>query len=402
MGAEAFSRGAAQARAFLFFLNRLLRPGDGGHTLAGVPFRVQFAGLFDSVASVGLADASPTHRGFGGWANGTQDLADCVERSVHLLAAHELRHAFPSSCMRIGARYPRNSLEMVYPGAHSDLGGGYPPGSQGKAVGGRAELLSQVPLLEMYHQARVSGVPLLSTDEMKAKDMRPTLADLQIAPRTAQLCQSYVKWANVSLASIEDMLRQHTRYYWRWRHQRSTSFERLKSYNRADGQGRQDLWESELDFRADAAAVHRQQAVMDGKQEGKADKAVQALARDYVPETRREQVPPDVDAFFDEMVHDSHATFYMAGPTTDEDARKLIEMVRAKAARGEKLNSLERRIQDHEKAHPGQLPVLTDADTPLLLQTMRYGSRKTMETTGQKTRRETGGHIHYRRIFDKS
>ncbi|MEJ8827324.1 DUF2235 domain-containing protein [Variovorax humicola] len=137
-----FSRGSAQARAFCHFLEHSLLQKEGGsYTLAGVPFRLQqFLGLFDSVASVGLADSSPFWRGLGGWANGTLDGVPCVERTVHLVAAHEIRINFPLSTARIGKhQFPRNTVEKVYPGSHSDVGGGYARGSQGKCLNKQAQ-----------------------------------------------------------------------------------------------------------------------------------------------------------------------------------------------------------------------------------------------------------------------
>nr|WP_229612989.1 DUF2235 domain-containing protein [Pseudomonas syringae] len=54
-----------------------------------------------------------------------------------------------------------NSLEVIYPGVHSDLGGGYPPGDQGKAIGRDDRfLLSQIALNEMYADAFAHGAPL--------------------------------------------------------------------------------------------------------------------------------------------------------------------------------------------------------------------------------------------------
>ena len=101
-----FSRGSAQARAFCHFVHHiLLKKTEGGYTLAGVPLRIQFLGLFDSVASVGLADASPFWRGLGGWANGILDIPPSVQRTVHLCAAHEIRINFPLSTARLGRAF---------------------------------------------------------------------------------------------------------------------------------------------------------------------------------------------------------------------------------------------------------------------------------------------------------
>ncbi|MHC8315225.1 T6SS phospholipase effector Tle1-like catalytic domain-containing protein [Pseudomonas sp. LB3P31] len=64
-----------------------------------------------------------------------------------------------------GGGYPGNSVEVIYPGVHSDIGGGYPPGDQGKAVSennivGDALLLSQISLNDLYSDAYAHGAPL--------------------------------------------------------------------------------------------------------------------------------------------------------------------------------------------------------------------------------------------------
>ena len=51
-----FSRGAAQARTFVNWLFEVCERADGGYRFAGLPLRVQFLGIFDTVASVGLAN----------------------------------------------------------------------------------------------------------------------------------------------------------------------------------------------------------------------------------------------------------------------------------------------------------------------------------------------------------
>lgn len=154
-----FSRGAAQAVAFCHWLNAALPKGQ----LAGMPVRIGFLGLFDCVASVGIADAARRATGLG-FADGHFDWAGevrrplpaLVQRVVHMSAAHEQRLNFPLT--RIRAQCPHT--EVIYPGMHSDVGGGYGLRTQGRSPteGG---LLSQIPLLHMHKAARLAGVPLL-------------------------------------------------------------------------------------------------------------------------------------------------------------------------------------------------------------------------------------------------
>ncbi|MFC0267905.1 DUF2235 domain-containing protein [Kushneria aurantia] len=69
-----FSRGAALSRVFANWLVRLCRldaelTGKSGLTLAGFPVTFDFLGLFDTVASVGIANLIPVSDGHAGWAD---------------------------------------------------------------------------------------------------------------------------------------------------------------------------------------------------------------------------------------------------------------------------------------------------------------------------------------------
>jgi len=111
-----FSRGAAEARAYCNWILECCKKKDGGYTFCGIPVRFQFLGLFDTVASVGLADSSPIGGdGLMDWADGTMEIPEAVERCVHYVAAHEIRKSFPVSTARNGKSYPANCLEVVYP-----------------------------------------------------------------------------------------------------------------------------------------------------------------------------------------------------------------------------------------------------------------------------------------------
>jgi hypothetical protein len=165
-----FSRGAAAARAFISWLNELMRYrpylklGD-----LQLPLSVEYLGLLDTVASVGIADILPGADGHMSWADGNQELpgGGLVKRCLHLAASFEQRLCFPlESIRRESGGYPVNSVEVIYPGVHSDVGGGYPPGEQGKAIGENdGLLLSQITLNDLYADAFVHGAPLKVTKD---------------------------------------------------------------------------------------------------------------------------------------------------------------------------------------------------------------------------------------------
>jgi hypothetical protein len=99
---------------------------------------------------------------------------------VHLVAAFEVRGSFPLDSVCQGDVLPSNCKEIVYPGVHSDVGGGYPPNDQGRALGkievsvkdntvqhtGDRKKLSQIALAQMYREARMAGVPLVPESAM--------------------------------------------------------------------------------------------------------------------------------------------------------------------------------------------------------------------------------------------
>ena len=448
-----FSRGAAQARAFCHFLERCLirqggnalQGGNGAYTLAGVPFRLQFLGLFDSVASVGLSNSSKGWRGLGGWANGTQDIGSTVERTVHLVAAHEIRTNFPLSTARIGDKYPANAVEKVYPGSHSDVGGGYAPKDQGKSMRGRSSLLSQMPLLDMYNEARASTVPLLRADELRNVDGGDKiLNDLKIDPDCVAMFNAYRLWsAPVAGAGLTLTLHGHTQYYWRWRIQHMNRIEALPSYTLANQQDRTDIRESNGDFVSDvlqAQGLHNafhgpnRYALwpeVDTTRGLPLPTAVQDMfvkvSQNFASEGGR--VPPLIDRFFDEMVHDSHASFYMVGPATSFDRGEKIKQIERKLDENRRmqaaavadnaggrvyftredlvwsLSTLERSIYELNKGAPqgsATYPQLTDADREQLLAMETVLTSGAVRVVTKKTRRELGGHVCYRDIFDKS
>lgn len=159
-----FSRGAAQARAFARDLAaRCKAASDGTWHYRDIPLRIIFSGIFDTVCSVWSNLAAATfnaHDGHSDWAHDMR-LPPMVEQSVHMTAAHELRKQFPLDSTRDGGRYPANTVEIWYPGVHSDVGGGYDPNHQG-----RKNSIARFALNEMYDMAAAAGVLLQPIDAL--------------------------------------------------------------------------------------------------------------------------------------------------------------------------------------------------------------------------------------------
>lgn len=200
-----FSRGAAEARTFCNWLQELLEEGTtvSGEpclTLAGIPIIIEFLGLFDTVPAVGLANSFPFATGNMAWADipymRITDNQNYVKKCLHLVAAHEQRASFAVDSIRRRENYTSSSSvyrsdtkEFVYPGVHSDIGGGYTPNDQGKGLPDRiisydtvieqvqskenqyyGYNLSQLALHHMYLEAFAVGAPL-KVDELLINEL---------------------------------------------------------------------------------------------------------------------------------------------------------------------------------------------------------------------------------------
>lgn len=153
-----FSRGAALARAFS---NELLKDcvtgKDGVLRYDGVPIRIHFMGLFDTVASFGVPSKSVDLP----FDEKNLVVPQVVERCVHYIAAHELRFSFPVDLIRKHGKLMAGWTETVYPGVHSDVGGGYEPVSQGLSNN-----YARIPMRDMMREAVGSGVRLIDYDDI--------------------------------------------------------------------------------------------------------------------------------------------------------------------------------------------------------------------------------------------
>ena len=222
-----FSRGAAEARVFVNWLLEACEHKGGSYSLAGMALNLQFLGLFDTVASVGLANLydDGTFAGHQGWADNSLQIHPAVRQCVHMVAGHELRACFPLDSVRIQSGYPGNVKEVVYPGAHSDVGGGYAPGALGVVVKAQ-DNMSIIPGRDMYEAACGAGVPLPLFGSLK--EQNPDLF-LSLTPSDSlkTVYHAYLREAAVSAAPVEDMLRQHMSLYHTYRFMRRQRFESL-------------------------------------------------------------------------------------------------------------------------------------------------------------------------------
>ncbi|MFV1993558.1 MAG: phospholipase effector Tle1 domain-containing protein [Acidiferrobacterales bacterium] len=114
-----FSRGAASARHFVNMVKYLKIPDKTNGGFHDIELR--FLGIFDTVGSFGVP---------GNKYDADMDYhldREFVKRTVHLTAEHEKRGLFDLTSIKKNSNetLPGNCLEKSFPGAHSDIGGGY-------------------------------------------------------------------------------------------------------------------------------------------------------------------------------------------------------------------------------------------------------------------------------------
>ncbi|MTD33073.1 phospholipase effector Tle1 domain-containing protein [Paludibacterium denitrificans] len=94
-----------------------------GNNFFDIPLTVEFLGVFDTVASVGVTELFPGAQGHIDWADGTMQLParSWIKCCAHLVSAHEQRLCFPMdsvgtttdgaypSCVKGEWVYPRSA-----------------------------------------------------------------------------------------------------------------------------------------------------------------------------------------------------------------------------------------------------------------------------------------------------
>lgn len=199
-----FSRGAALARAFVSRLLKMCSRKNGTLTYQSYPIIFRFLGIFDTVASFGLP-AQNDFKDVDLW------LPKDLQRCVHYVAAHELRYSFPVDLIRQNGNYPGNWKEEVFPGVHSDVGGGYAPDEQG-----RSDTLARVPLVEMYREATGGGVRL---NDWSFVSKSQTLSEMLTIPEATQRAfDAYMAFVGKPSGSVEQRIKAHMKAWYAYKH----------------------------------------------------------------------------------------------------------------------------------------------------------------------------------------
>jgi Uncharacterized alpha/beta hydrolase domain (DUF2235) len=240
-----FSRGAAQARAFVNWLFEVCEQKDGGWVFAGIPFRLQFLGIFDTVASVGLADLFGTGvlDGRMSWADNNLQIHPAIEQCVHYVAGHEVRATFSLDSVRVKSSYPGNAMEVMYPGVHSDVGGGYAPSDLGVSPS-QNSFISIIPGVSMYKAARLAGVPLLPWDALATDDR----ASLTPSDAAVESFNAYVRDAAIGSGPVEQLGRRHMSLFFSHRFKYRAEFFSRPPFTSASSLGQRYLRTTQESF----------------------------------------------------------------------------------------------------------------------------------------------------------
>lgn len=334
-----FSRGAAEARVFVNWLFEVCQQENGGWTFAGIPIRLQFLGIFDTVASVGLANLTDTGTlaGHQGWADDTLEIHPAVEHCVHYVAGHEVRACFPLDSVRVKSTYPANAMEVMYPGSHSDVGGGYARNDLGVSPTVDS-FMSIIPGRNMYHEAVKAGVPLIEWNEL-GKWFAQHRDDLTPSHSTIQDFNAYLKAARVAAGPVEELGRKHMAHYFSYRFKHRHAFYQRPPFTTATAKHQDYLRKTQESFIARlssltpylapsrtrsgqgrvaleagfdpvrSAELHEKMLKAAGLPGSLPERHAMAVAR----RIDEQAVTPEMEAFFDRYIHDSMAGFIDMG-----------------------------------------------------------------------------------------
>lgn len=166
VSAFGFSRGATEARIFMNWLQyapNVTSQGAGNAKklfYRGKPLNAKFLGIFDTVESIGNAAQNKNPQLY------RTRIEDYIEHSMHLVASLEMRQSFPlTPTGRPSANKVKELIhdQQVYPGAHSNVGGGYQPMEQGRNLG-----LSRITLHNMFNRASAYGLKFSTLKELNS------------------------------------------------------------------------------------------------------------------------------------------------------------------------------------------------------------------------------------------
>lgn len=305
-----FSRGAATARSFVHWVAKIdgmsiagasLKyhfPGDGTDLSPAqdVVVNIKFLGIYDTVLTV--------HDLLGGTDSNLvpQAVPDYVQQTVHLMAAQEFRvKSFPVTLLNSGGG---KRVALVFPGMHSDVGGGYMKGEQG-----RKNELARVYAQIMLDYATAAGLKMYSLSDLHAN---PEL-DRDIYARYFKYTTDLDKYLEIYRGELgkygpkagapATVFRTHAQPYWAW----MGSGRALDDTKKKLASGDPDLAAPETQ-----AELKRLQFIQRNAAQPDAPKAADGAIQ-------RWEVSDNSALLFSTYIHDSMAGFSMTGGVLEAD-----------------------------------------------------------------------------------
>lgn len=407
-----FSRGATEARAFLNWLQSLCKldaqmVGSSVMSLGGFPVTFDFLGLFDTVASVGIANTYGIVEGHGAWADAENSLRiPPGVKCLHLVAAHELRRSFPVDSISVMGAVPDGCQEVVVPGVHSDVGCGYSPCEQGRGIDPEgADMLARIPLIMMYKEARLSGVPLkleLASPAAKAR--------FALKAETIQAFNAYIAECKTLTGPLHLIMREQALKQMEWRLFRRSSgrhpLDKSESFKRAIPYDQNDLHSAGLEFEAELNSFTEWKNGTRGWERTLRTGFDQAHADDWREIASwwgKVQEPANaVVDFFDNYVHDSRAAFKPTGADSQAKVREILDkwlaqVRKAEADRVVRLRPHGRGMSVHGKeGNDG----LTEEQRRVAAEYAKSGKIPRMINDGREPYLLAGaGYLRFRKIF---
>lgn len=415
VSAFGFSRGAAAARAFANWLVALCRLdaellGKPGHTLGGFPVKFDFLGLFDTVASVGLANTLNTATGHWQWADAEVSLRVPREfaQCLHLVSGHEVRRSFPLDSISHNGALGTGRTEVVYPGVHSDVGGGYCPKEHGKGKDATGkDMLSRLPLAHMYRAARLAGVPL----KLELVSQQSVKDDFRIAPETLAAFNRYVAQARETKGSLTGIMREQCKFHMLWRFMRRQSgpspLEQTDSYVAAPQVDKNDLQSANDEFTTEVERFYRWRddylnpaTKEDGSIEARPARpediptSAPGFGNRWEEEWKEiigflgiETLPEGMETFFDNYVHDSRAAFMITGTPS----YKVEDMLQALLLRMDEYDA-----NRHYDSRPDPL---TPQERQWAMTYRKTGKVPPMKNDGREPAVAGAGYLRYRKVY---
>ena len=422
VSAFGFSRGATAARAYTNWLLALCQldaelTKQAGYTLGGIPVTFDFLGLFDTVASVGTASITPGKLGSGhmAWADAEKSLRVPADvKCLHIVSAHEVRRCFPLDAISVNGQLGSEHREIIMPGVHSDVGGGYSPMEQGRGQDPQgSDMLSRIALAVMYKEARLSGSPLKLERAAPVAKQR-----FKVHPDVINALNNYLAASTVKKGSFRDIMRDQMKMAILWRKSWAGRMGSLANVQRASQVDINDIVSADEEFVAEIAAFERWRArptrtetvqvcprpemgicvdmeektvsTMPGLDPERLQDwtVISAFWQDRSP-------PPAVAHLMENHVHDSRAWFKLLGTEAGEVEAELKKWVRAY----DQYQALQRNAMALALAGGYASNPLDDKQIKWVEAYKKTGKIPAMKTEGREPFELGAGYLRLRRVY---